>query len=236
MEWPSVAQMRNEVSETFKESYRCCYASCGHELQTEQQHRVHNFLQRLEKYRQEAIAAHDEEAANAAFVALCIVEGLLNHLQLWLLLKSDRMAEAWDQLVEAQDSLKTALRFVQDDALRHWYMELLAAEKLLFPPQRFASSSHYFGYAECSICGKVYGECGHVAGRLHMGQMCVRQIHEIGGVNHVAIVDNPRDKGCRWTKVKRDGHMYCTLTLRRLEKADDKRGDAEVCILRARQQ
>ncbi|MFO0970674.1 MAG: hypothetical protein U0793_34475, partial [Gemmataceae bacterium] len=53
----SVADMRKEVSETFKEGYRFCYASCAHELQNEQQHRVHNFLQRFEKYRQEAIAA-----------------------------------------------------------------------------------------------------------------------------------------------------------------------------------
>jgi hypothetical protein len=228
--------MESDVRQSVENGLLVCYGSCCHELQTREQHRQHGLIKKLEKYREQAIEDQNEKQANAAYIYLDIVATLLHHLQMWLLLKSDRMAEAWDQLVEAQDSLKTALRFVQDDALRHWYMELLAAEKLLFPPQRFASSSHYFGYAECSICGKVYGECGHVAGRLHMGQMCVRQIHEIGGVNHVAIVDNPRDKGCRWTKVKRDGHMYCTLTLRRLEKADDKRGDAEVCILRARQQ
>ncbi len=202
MEWPSVAEMRNEVSETFKEGYRFCYASCGHELQTEQQHRVHDFLQRLEKYRQEAIAAQDEEAANAAFVALCIVEGLLNHLQLWLLLKSGRMDEAWDQLVEAQDSVQIALRFVQSELLQHWYMELLALEKLLFPPQTFVSSSHTFGYAECTICGKVYGECEHVAGRLYLGQMCGKWFRDLGHINHVAIVEHPRDKGCRWARVK----------------------------------
>ena len=92
--------MRKEVSESFKEGYRCCYASCGHELQTEQQHQLHELMLRLEKYRQETITAQDEEAANAAFVALCIVEGLLNHLQLWLLVKAARMEEAWDQLVE----------------------------------------------------------------------------------------------------------------------------------------
>src|SRR5438876_1213805 len=105
--------MRQEVNESFKESFRYCYASCGHVLQTEHQHRVHELMQRLERYRQEAITAQGEEAANAAFVALCIVEGLLNHLQLWLLLKAGRMEEAWDQLVEAQDSVLIALRFVQ---------------------------------------------------------------------------------------------------------------------------
>lgn len=104
----------------------------------------------------------------------------------------------------------------------------------MFPPEQFVSSSHYFGYATCTICNMVYGECEHVAGRLYMGQICVKQFHEIGAMNHVAIVDHPRDKGCRRTKVKRDGYMYCTLTLRQLEKADDDRGNAEMCLLRAR--
>jgi hypothetical protein len=234
VEWASVADMRQEVGESFKESFRYCYASCGHELQTEEQHRVHALMQRLEKYRQEAITAQDEEAANAAFVTLCIVEGLLNHLQLWLLVKADRMEEAWDQVVEAQDSVQIALRFVQSELLQHWYMELLALEKLLFPPQQFVSSSHTFGYAECSICGKIYGECEHVAGRLYMGRMCGKRIKEIGAVDHVAIVDHPRDKGCRWTRVKRDGYMYCTLTHRQLEEAGDDRGNVEACLLRAR--
>jgi hypothetical protein len=225
--------MQKDVNESFDASFRYCYASCGHELQTEQQHRVHAFLQRLEKYRQEAIAAQDEEAANAAFVALCIVEGLLNHLQLWLLLKADRMEEAWDQLVEAQGSVQIALQFVQSELLQHWYMELLALENLLFPPQQFVSSSHTFAYAECTICHKVYGECDHVAGRLYMGELCRKQVHEMTP-NHVALVDDPRDKGCRWTKVKRNGYMYCTLTHRRLEEAGDDRGNVEACLLRAR--
>lgn len=233
MEWASVAEMRKEVNESFEEGYRYCYASCGHELQTEQQHRVRALLQRLDKYRHEAIEALDEEVANATFISLSIVEGLLNHLQLWLLLKADRMEEACDQLVEAQDSVRLALRFVQSELLQHWYMELLALEKLLFPPQQFVSASHTFGYAECTICHKVYGECDHVAGRLYMGQLCQKQIHQITP-NHVALVDHPRDKGCRWTKVKRNGYMYCTLTHRRLEEAGDDRGNVEVCLLRAR--
>ena len=77
-------------------------------------------------------------------------------------------------------------------------------------------------------------ECGHVAGRLYMGQLCVKRVCEIGAADHVAFVDQPRDKGCRLTKVKRDGHMHCTLTHRRLEEAGDDRGDGEMCILRAR--
>lgn len=193
---------------------------------------MHALIQRLEKYRQEAIETRDEKRANAAFVHLNIAAALLHHIQIWLMLKSDRMEEAWDQLVEAQNSLQSAMRFDQDDDLCDWYNKLLVAEKLLFPPQQFVSSSHTFEYAECSICNEVYGECEHIAGRLYMGQVCARRVCNITAADHVALVDHPRDKGCRWTKVKHNGYMYCTLTLRQLEEADESRGHAEMCILR----
>jgi hypothetical protein len=210
------------------------YGSCCHELQTQELYRQESLVQNLEQYRQQAIEAQDERQANSAFVHLKIASALLHHLQLWLFLKSDHMEEAWDQLVEAQESLEFALRFVDDEILRHWHMELLALEKLLFPPQRFVSVSHTFGYAECTICGEVYGDCQHVAGRMYMGQICAKRPHEIGALDHLAVVEQPRDKGCRCRKVKRDGHMYCTLTRRRLEEADEDKGESEMIVLRAR--
>jgi threonine aldolase len=137
VEWATVEDMEREVRESVENGLLICYGSCCHELQTREQHRQHALVQKLERYLEQGIQAQNERQANAAFIYLNVAATLLHNLQLWLLLKSDRMNEAWDQLVEAQDSLRSALRFVQDDALRHWYMELLAAEKLLFPPQRF---------------------------------------------------------------------------------------------------
>jgi hypothetical protein len=226
--------MEHDVRESVENSLLVCYGSCCHKLQTQERDRQHALIEKLEKYRQQAIEIRNENQANAAFIYLHIVAALLHHLQLWLLLKADQMEEAWDELVEAQNCLQCVLRFIQDDLLQHWNMDLLAAEKLLFPPQQFVSTSDYFNYATCSICGKVYGECSHVAGRLYMGQMCSTQIHDVCGVNHVALVDHPRDKGCRLVKVKRDGYMHCTLTYRHLEKAGDDRGNAEGILLRAR--
>src|SRR5947209_7378650 len=102
--------MEREVRELVDNGLRVCYGSCCHELQTQEQHRQHVLIQKLEKYREQAIETQNENQANAAYVYLDIAATLLHHLQMWLLLKSDRMGEAWDQLVEAQDSLKCALR------------------------------------------------------------------------------------------------------------------------------
>ena|SRR6266536_1007152 len=150
VEWTSVEEMEHYVHKSVKSGLRLCYGSCCHELQMQEQHRQHALIQQLEKYHQQSIEIQNEPQAHAAFIFLNIAAALLHHLQLWLLLKSDRMEEAWEQLVEAQDSLQCALRFIHDDLIRHWYMELLAAEQTLFPSQRFVSSSHTFGYAECT--------------------------------------------------------------------------------------
>jgi hypothetical protein len=234
VEWDSAAEMEREVRESVSNGRLVCYGSCCQDLQTEEQHRQYALYQKLDRFRNQAIEAKNEGHANAAFVSQSIVGGLINHLQLWLLLKADRMNEAWNELVEAQDSLRCALRFLPDDALQQWYLELLDLERLLFPPQQFVSDSQYWDYAICSICENAYGDCEHVGGRLYMGRMCIRQPHKIIGVNHVALVEHPGDKGCRLVKFKRDGHMHCTLTYRQLEKADEKRGNYEACVLRAR--
>jgi hypothetical protein len=233
MEWESVEEMQEMVRQTVEGGYRLCYASCCSKLQIIERDNLATIHHKLEKYRDEGISAQKETQANAAFVNLCFVDAIIGYLQLWLLIKEDRMDEAWGQLVEAQELLQCALRFVSNKTFQNCLRELVTLEHLLFPPQQFLSSSHYFSCAICTICNSEYGECDHVAGRLYMGQECVRQIHEITGADHIAFVENPRDKRCRWTKVRKNGFMYCTLTFRQLEKADPNRGDAEACILTA---
>src|SRR4051812_13040224 len=85
--------MRREVNETVTGALRVCYGSCCHEVQTQEQHHQHALMQKLEKYREQAIEAKKEVEANEAFVNLHIVAAGLHHLQMWLLLKDDQMTE-----------------------------------------------------------------------------------------------------------------------------------------------
>jgi hypothetical protein len=234
MTWASVDDMKNAVSEIVSNGRKVCYASCCSDLQTQEQHRQHNLHQQLNSYRLEAIASQNEEVANAAFLMQEIVSCLLHSLQMWLLIKNEEMTDAWNELVEAQDSLQLVLRFIQTEEIQDWYMRLLALEKLLFPPQQFVSISHSFGRAQCNICMAVYGDCDHVAGQLYMGQLCVKQLRDCGPMRHIAIVDSPRDKGCRWTEIKLDGFTQCTLTLRLRACADGEQPNFRGCVLRSR--
>src|SRR4051794_21082877 len=111
--------MEQDVRESVENGLCVCYGSCCHELQTQEQQPQHALFQKLDRFRMQGIETQDEQQANTAFVYQEIAAALVHNLQIWLLLKSDRMTEAWDELVEAQESLECALRFVQDDALSH---------------------------------------------------------------------------------------------------------------------
>ena len=50
--------------------------------------------------------------------------------------------------------------------------------------------------AECSICGKEYGECDHIKGRAYMGEQCYRIIKE-ADLLEASTVEKPANKLCR---------------------------------------
>lgn len=102
MEWDSNADMQQAVDHVLSAGYAHCYASCRGEMQAQKQEELDALYHRVERYRQEAIAASDEQAANSAFVAQAIIEGCVHHLKLWLLFKSDRMDAAWNELIDAE--------------------------------------------------------------------------------------------------------------------------------------
>jgi hypothetical protein len=232
MEWQSLIDCDDEITASLASAHEVCRASCCSKLQSQRRDGLFTLYAKLDAYRTQAIAVNNEKIANAALVRQMMVASFIHYLQLWLLVKEEEMNEAWDELIDAQSSLACCLRFVENDVLKHVQMEFLALERLLFPPQRFVSDSHRYDYAQCSICDGIYGQCEHIAGRLYMGRMCARGPNEITGVNHVAIVEEPADKGCRFMKVRSGRFMHCALTFRRLEKADDDHSNVEARILR----
>ena len=66
----------------------------------------------------------------------------------------------------------------------------------VFPYRIFGSREAIVRKAHCSICGNVFSMrngCGHVSGKLYMGQMCTQIIDKMELVA-ISIVTNPEDK------------------------------------------
>jgi hypothetical protein len=196
--WDSPETMQRDTLETIQRALRVAYFSIAKRLQKKHTENLQSLLDRLEAYNKGAQERKDETGANLAFILSRYVEGVCEFLSMWILLKARKLEKAWDALVTAQENIRHGIRLGELAGFASFNDRLDAAEKLLFPPQKFVSAAPQFAWCECSICGARYGECDHLALNLYMGQMCVAIVRNITGADHVAIVDKPDDKRLRF--------------------------------------
>jgi hypothetical protein len=211
--------LNTEVVEAVNEGMRYAHCSCGIEFQRKHVEKLGAMRDRLKKIRYEFIGQSNEPYANAAFHAQMLVSGVQNFLEMWVLLKQDEPAEAWNKLVAAQNDFEIAQRILFLEETQAILMHLLAVERVVFPPQSFFSSGYTYLEAFCTICNKRYGDCDHVRGRIYMGQICRRRIPK-SKVTEFSIVFEPSDKRCRIAEYVEDSKVYCTLTRREIPQAE----------------
>src|SRR5208337_4633165 len=109
--------------------------------------------------------------------------------KMWVEIKNDEMDRAWDSLINAQMAVRDAI-LVRDDPQLHKFNERLhSIESLMFPSPMFTSVGCTVESAECSVCGQEYGECGHIKGRVYLGQICACIISKCT-LNEVSLVDD----------------------------------------------
>jgi hypothetical protein len=219
MEQSTDEDINREVLEAINGGMRHAHFTCGIEFQREHIKKLGSLHDRLARLRHYFISKSDEPRANAAFRAQMLVSGINHFLEMWVRLKEDDPVKAWDSLVEAQQKLEIAQRILFDPDTNNLLMHLLAVEQTVFPPQTFFSSAYTFPEAICSICNQTHGECGHVSGRIYMGQICRRRIPK-SSFTEFSIVFTPRDKRCRIAEYAEDGKVHCTLTRREIPQAE----------------
>lgn len=182
------------------------------ELQKETCARLYDFQSDLEKEKQKAVSAGDENFANLLLGFECVAECIRAEITMWILLKMGNPDEAWDSLISAQTAAADAARAHEGFShLAQKSERLETIEQLVFPPQVFLSSGLIVRHQECSICGAEYGECGHLAGMPYWGTFCHIIAKDIEA-RHFAIVENPADKRCRITEFEADGGWRNRMT------------------------
>jgi len=189
-----------EFNRKIRECEKFCFMSRGKEFQQECIKKLILFKQKVNSFKKKAIESEDEEFANYMLSLEYLIEAIVEELKMWVALKEDRPSDAWDSLINAQLSVRRAAQahsIAVDFNVEGYANKLYLLEKLLFPPQVFLSPSFIIEKAECSICGKEYGECEHVVGKAYKGKMCYRIIKGIKGVKEVSIVEKPANKRAR---------------------------------------
>ncbi len=73
----------------------------------------------------------------------------------------------------------------------------------------------------CSICNKSFYECNHIENNIYCGKLCYRKnISNIKG-NHVALVENPRDRRCIVTNYGHENSIIDSFTLEKIEQRNE---------------
>jgi hypothetical protein len=135
---------------------------------------------------------------------------------MWVALKDEQPALAWDALIEAGTSARNAIRAHPIAQHLESYVEKLdALEKLLFPPMIFVSIGIIVHESRCTICGSEYGECEHIKGMVYMGQICSCEITKCD-IYERSIVPDPANKHARMIVISDDDIMRDLLTWRPL--------------------
>lgn len=201
-------QIINFFNNGIKEAESFLYMTRSSELQLEQCLALDHLLYNATQIKSEMIRHGEENTANLFLGYECAIGSVRSELLMWILLKLDMPNEAWDQLIAAQMGCLDASRahdFFAHCEQKIWVLEQL--EDKIFPPQVFISAGFVSDRLDCSICQMRYSQCEHLRGKPYMGQFC-EVIHRNIRGDHVAIVEAPADKRCRFVSVKtKDGYQ-----------------------------
>lgn len=223
----TVKEFLEEYTETVQSCERFTFLPRGIEYQKEAIRDLTELLKQSGEIRIEVIEQEDEEAANQILVLRCMINALRYELKMWIDLKEEEWGKAWDALVDAQDSARSARSAHEIAAqcnVKNYLGKLEMIEKFVFPPQTFNSPGLYVEKFLCSICGEDYSECEHIAGEPYWGFFCQRVVDDVAGTREVSIVDNPEDKKARVTEhITDDGMIRDQLTWKKREMDEEER-------------
>jgi hypothetical protein len=196
----------------FENAQIFCFITRSAELQREACDKLKGLLIECDQLKAVAVTAGAEDFANLLLGFECVADCLLAEIEMWLLIKEEKPDEAWDRLVSAQNAVSAAARAHKGFEHLEKRAEYLAeVEKIVFPPQNFVSAGLHVRHQICSICGRKYGDCDNLVGRPYWGRFCSIITRGIEA-NHIALVKEPADKGCRVTHFAVEGGSRNKMT------------------------
>ena len=211
----NVNEFQDKFNDAITASQRLCFITRGKEFQIEAVNVLRSTKEKAEYLKDEAIAHEYEDVANALLSFENMAGTLIHELDMWIAIKEERYAEAWDFLVKAQISAINAMRAHSiADHLNGYIDHLSALEKHLFPNHGLLSIGTIVRKSECTICGEEYGTCDHLVGKPYMGKICCEIISDIE-LEEISFVKIPGNKHCRVMSFTDDnGNTVDAFTLR----------------------
>jgi hypothetical protein len=179
-------------------------------LQKEKIKEIESEILKIKQYKNYAISQKVENEANQLFQMQCILNAVKSILSLWIEVKDSNFGKAWNLLIDDYEGI----RFIE--AL------LISIENSIFPSFSYLSRSCITTIGNCSICKDDFNLCNHIENEIYMGKLCQRTDKKIIECDHLAIVENPKDRRCIITEYSdKDGNIIDKFTGRISGKKDN---------------
>jgi len=206
----TIPQIAEEYTTVVAEAGKFGYLVRDTDLQQEQVDILLRLKNRIKAFKYGAIKAGDEEAANTLFHLQCGLNAQISFLTMWILLKKSDYYAAWDTLIDAEEYISMAMRAANGGfGLEEFLDRLRRVEDVVFPGYRiYSSCGAIIRGGQCTICGKPFNGCDHIEGVVYWGRLCVRVKWEVVELNHVAVVEEPRDRRCVIMELTTDDGWY----------------------------
>lgn len=204
----------NEYERLVQEAETLAFGARATELQPETATHLDEFLELIAVDKTNLISDGDEEASNVCLALECLIGALRCELEMWIAVKEDRAEDAWEMLISAQQNAAGALRAHPIGTIAEQRTPLYSAiERVVFPPQVYASVGAVAVETRCSICDTPYADCAHIQGRSYWGRFCSLIVTE-ARLREVSVVLTPADKRCRVTHFSDQGLRRNRMTWR----------------------
>lgn len=145
---------------------------------------------------------HDEFASGTFLYSHCMLSAVKSIYLMFDYIKSDESEKAWMSLIDTYDYLDVATLFLDkyklhSEGLEAFIEQVKGFENIFFPTHHlFLSPGAKETAGNCSICGGSFISCEHVEREIYNGMLCQRINRHVLEANHIALVDNPRDRRC----------------------------------------
>lgn len=153
----------------------------------------------MSHHKSAAVTAGDQDLAKDIWCLEAILNAQLLFARAFQHLRFCEYYKAWCDLQDAEDWLGALSRHhPMSDYGLEWLSQYVPQFQAIFPYRKFASIGYVIIEKRCGLCGAVLTPrsfCQHRLGEIYDGRMCFHAVTE-WEANHVALVDDPLDKGC----------------------------------------
>lgn len=196
------------------DSGRLMAGSTDIELQRFQITTLNEYIDRIKGFKRGAIADQVDEAANLLFHMQCFAQAVRSIFELWVSFKEGDYAEAWGHMIDAEEYNAVSAKASVQPSNPVLTRRLEDLERVLFPSfAAFFSAGFTETIGDCSICGTPFGDCDHLENHIYCGCLCRRVNRRMISPDHVAFVDDPKDRRCIISVVENEkGQMVSRFT------------------------